>query len=48
MVRGLFHLLVWYLHIGMKPDSPAQPPEGLFRETSFLVFVLVLSAFVGA
>lgn len=40
----LFALLfVWYLHIGMKPHSPTQNPEKLYKEKKFILFVVVLS-----
>lgn len=40
----LFALLfTWYLHIGFKDNSPAQYPEKLYRETGFMLFLLILS-----
>lgn len=43
----LFALLfVWYLHIGMKPFSPAQNPEKLYREKKFICFVITLCIFI--
>jgi 4-hydroxybenzoate polyprenyltransferase len=39
----LFALLfVWYLAIGMRPDSTAQAPEGLYRERGFLMYAVFL------
>jgi 4-hydroxybenzoate polyprenyltransferase len=39
----LFSLLfAWYLHIGFKENSAAQHPEKLYRERSFMFFVLLL------
>lgn len=38
-------LFAWYLHIGLKHDSPAQNPERLFREkklTAYLIFLVIL------
>ncbi len=35
-------LFTWYLALGMKPVSPAQSPEQLFKERSFLVFTALL------
>ncbi len=36
-------LFCWYLHLGMKADSPAQRPEGLYKERAFsLYFILVI------
>lgn len=41
----LFALLfAWYLHIGLKPHSPTQTPEKLYKETGFILYVIVLSA----
>jgi decaprenyl-phosphate phosphoribosyltransferase len=37
-------LFVWYLHVGLKPDSAAQRPERLFREKGLFFFVLLLVA----
>ena len=43
----LFALLfVWYMAIGMQPNSTAQAPEGLYREKSFLGYVAFLAAIV--
>lgn len=36
----LAFLFVWYLKIGMRPDSAAQRPEKLYREWPFLLYVL--------
>ena len=44
----LAFLFTWYLHIGMKPDSPAQRPETLYREKAFLVYLLVVTGVVVA
>lgn len=39
----LFALLfVWYLAIGMKPHSPTQNPEKLYRETGFIAYLAFL------
>ncbi len=39
----LFALLfVWYLAIGMKPHSPTQNPEKLYRETGFIAYLIFL------
>ena len=37
-------LFVWYLRVGLKPDSAAQHPERLFREKGLFFFVLLLAA----
>lgn len=39
-------LFAWYLKIGMKPDSAAQRPEKLYRETWFFVYCVLLSVLV--
>ena len=42
-------LFTWYFSIGLKPDSAAQAPEKLYRESSFLGFaaaLFVISIFV--
>lgn len=40
----LFALLfVWYLHIGMKPHSPTQNPERLYKEKKFVTYLLFLA-----
>ena len=36
-------LFVWYLRVGLKPDSAAQHPERLFREKGLFFFVLLLA-----
>ena len=33
-------LLVWYLNLGFKEDSPTQHPEILYKEKGFLLFLL--------
>jgi len=44
-VAGLF---AYYLKLGLKPDSPTQNPEKLYRETSFMGYlVLCVALFVG-
>ncbi len=40
-------LFAWYLYIGMKPDSNAQKPEKLYRETRFMLYSLFLVALIG-
>jgi decaprenyl-phosphate phosphoribosyltransferase len=35
-------LFVWYLHVGLKPNSAAQHPEQLYREKGLFFFVLLL------
>jgi decaprenyl-phosphate phosphoribosyltransferase len=42
-LAGLF---AWYLYIGMKPNSPVQHPERLYRETLFIVYVIFVSILV--
>jgi 4-hydroxybenzoate polyprenyltransferase len=32
----------WYLYIGMKPNSPVQNPERLYREKSLMIFMVFL------
>jgi decaprenyl-phosphate phosphoribosyltransferase len=39
-------LFVWYLHVGLKPDSAAQHPEWLYREKGLFFFVLLLAALI--
>jgi 4-hydroxybenzoate polyprenyltransferase len=39
-------LFAWYLHIGMKPDSPAQRPESLYTERGFIFFVILVTIIV--
>lgn len=41
-------LFVWYTAIAMKPHSHSQTPEKLYRETSFLVYVIFLGVLVTA
>jgi len=41
-------LFTWYLEIGMRDQSPAQAPEGLFREWRFAAFTVALVVLVGA
>jgi 4-hydroxybenzoate polyprenyltransferase len=36
-------LFAWYLHIGMKPDSPTQNPERLYQERRFALYVAFLA-----
>jgi len=35
-------LFVWYLHVGLKPNSAAQHPERLYREKGLFLFLLLL------
>ena len=45
----LFALLfAWYLKIGMKPYSPTQNPEKLYREKAFVAYVIFLCCAVAA
>jgi decaprenyl-phosphate phosphoribosyltransferase len=37
-------LFVWYLKIGMKHDSAAQKPEKLYKERSFMLYVVAIGA----
>lgn len=39
-------LFVWYLAIGMRPDSEAQRPEKLYRNKRFVAYVFFLTALV--
>ena len=39
-------LFVWYLAIGMNPDSAAQRPEKLYRNGSFVAYTLFLASLV--
>jgi hypothetical protein len=39
-------LFVWYLGIGMRPESAAKDPEKIYREPRFVSFVLLLCALV--
>ena len=34
-------LFAFYLHLGMKPDSPVQNPEKLYRERGFVAYLVV-------
>ena len=34
-------LLAYYLHLGLRPESPAQRPEYLYRERAFMCYVAV-------
>lgn len=36
-------LFVWYLNIGFRDNSPVQKPEKLYKETSFIIFLIFLS-----
>lgn len=31
----------WYLHLGLKPDSPTQYPERLYQEKSFVAYAVL-------
>ena len=37
-------LFAYYLHLGMKPDSPTQNPEKLYRERGFVAYLVVCFA----
>ncbi len=37
-------LFAWYLHIGMKPNSPVQHPERLYQERLFAGYVILVVA----
>jgi decaprenyl-phosphate phosphoribosyltransferase len=39
-------LFVWYLSIGMRPDSAAKDPEKIFRDPKFIGLAVFLSALV--
>lgn len=39
-------LFVWYLAIGMKPDSTTQNPEKLYREWPFILYIFFLAGLV--
>jgi hypothetical protein len=39
-------LFVWYLAMGMKPQSPTQDPEKLYRQAGFMAYVAFLAAVV--
>ena len=41
-------LFAWYLAIGMRPRSPVQTPEKLYREKWFIAYVVFLGALVTA
>ena len=38
----------WYLQIGMRPNSPTQHPERLYREKAFTAYLALVTALVGA
>jgi decaprenyl-phosphate phosphoribosyltransferase len=38
LAAGLF---AFYLHLGMKPDSPTQNPEKLYRERGFVAYLTI-------
>jgi 4-hydroxybenzoate polyprenyltransferase len=38
LAAGLF---AYYLHLGMKPDSPTENPEKLYRERGFVAYLVV-------
>ncbi len=40
----VIYAMAYYLHMGFKPDSPAQRPEGLFRQKKLVVLVLLAFA----
>ncbi len=37
----VIYAMAYYLHMGFKPDSPAQKPEGLFRQKKLVAIVLL-------
>jgi decaprenyl-phosphate phosphoribosyltransferase len=37
-------LFAYYLHLGLKPDSPTQNPEKLYRERGFVAYLVVCFA----
>lgn len=39
-------VFAWYLRIGMKPNSPAQAPEQLWRERGFALYLCFVTALV--
>jgi decaprenyl-phosphate phosphoribosyltransferase len=39
-------LFAWYLAIGLRPSSPAQSPEKLYRELGFVAYVTALVIFI--
>jgi hypothetical protein len=41
LAAGLF---AYYLHLGMKPDSPTQNPEKLYRERGFVAYLVACFA----
>ena len=48
---GFAILFSWYLYLGIKPDSPAQKPEAIYREkgfTSYAMFLMAIVAFLFA
>ena len=40
-------LFTWYFYIGMRPNSPVQNPEHLYREKSLMAFMVFLFVMVG-
>ena len=34
-------LFAYYLHLGMKPDSPTQNPEKLYKERGFVAYLVI-------
>lgn len=40
----VIYAMAYYLHIGFKPNSPAQRPEGLFRQKKLVALLLVAFA----
>jgi 4-hydroxybenzoate polyprenyltransferase len=40
-------LFVWYLSIGMRPDSAAKDPEKIFRDPKFIALSVFIAALVG-
>lgn len=40
-------LFVWYLRIGMRPDSAAKDPEKIFREPRFIALSVFIAVLVG-
>ena len=41
-------LFTWYLALGMRPASPTQTPEKLFRERSFVAYTTLLCLIIAA
>ncbi len=39
-------LFTWYLYIGMKPSSPVQNPEHLYKEKGFMSYLVFLIAII--